>query len=181
MVAQEHSPVCASSGPALTPHADAFNPLFDDTPSGSKLSAGAVKHSDGGTNQEQIRRQAGVPEAAASAAERNLQPQARLEAQLAAALRHNNTLNMALEAATAEAAAARNRAAEVGEEAVAARLVSEELALQLEAAHEQLSRVQADARRLQDAHAAALAPRAGQPALLNGFRKVLKHALHIVM
>ncbi|BDA44627.1 hypothetical protein COCOBI_06-1030 [Coccomyxa sp. Obi] len=162
MVAQDQSPVCASSGPALTPHADAFNPLFDDTPSGSKPAASAVTHSDGGTSQEQIRRQAGVLEAASSAAERNQQPQAILEEQLAATLSQSNTLRVALEAATAEAAAARNRAAEVGEEAAAARLVSEELALQLEAAHEQLSRVQADARRLQDAHTSALAPCTGR-------------------
>ena len=173
MVAQDQSPVCASSGPALTPHADAFNPLFDDTPSGSKPAAGAVTHSDGGTNQEQITPQAGAPEAASAAAERNQQPQAKLEAQLAGMLSQNNTLSVALEAATAEAAAARNRAAEVGEEAAAARLVSEELALQLEAAHEHLSREQADARRLQDAHAAALAPRTGQLALQIGFTKIL--------
>ena len=164
LVAQDQSPACASSGPAHTPHADAVNPLFDDTPSGSKPAADTATHSDGGTNQEHVRQQTGGLEAASSAAERNQQPPARLEAQLAATLNQNNTLSAALEAAAAEAAAARQNAAELGEEAAAARLVSEELALQLEAAHEQLSRVQADARRLQDAHTSATGPCTGQPA-----------------
>ncbi len=158
-----------SSGPGLTPAADALNPLFDEAPTSSKSAAektaeaGATRYAAAPERQEEVASMQETIIQQSAAADQCRLAQAELEAQLRDALRKKSALTVALEAATAEAQAVRNLAAAAREDAVAAKLVSEELSLQLENAHEQLSLAQQEARRLMDAQFSALAPCTGQP------------------
>ena len=170
---QDQSSTCGSSGAGQTPMADLLNPLFDDSPSSSHAPAGqaadagasaenapADRQEDSAFSQDATSHQ--TADSAAAAADHGRSAQAELQARLTTALQQNEGLSGALDAATAAAQAARAQAAAAGENADAAQMVSAELSLQLEAVLEQLSLVREEARRLTDAHAAALAPCNGQ-------------------
>lgn len=174
-----------ASGLSSTPAAEALNPLFDDSGSGSKPTGDqepVVEAAQGPiiagadiakTPQEELLpQQQQMSEATAAKAgpaeAAPLQKQlSELQAQLAAALRQNAALVQAQETAAAAAQAARDEAAKVAEEGAAARLVSAQLSLQLEAAHEQLSLAR------KQAQIASLVPHAGDTLSQTSLQKLL--------